>query len=125
MRDFFEHHPNRALAEKAQAELEICSRSDAMVLLGNILEAVEAYVDFLHHHNLIWEVPPKAGGMPRLKAQALVVTADFREDPEGASVAIELKGGPLDRMGRELLQSQSARAGHEAGHRQEAQCQKR
>jgi hypothetical protein len=108
MCDPFEHHPNRELAEAARIELEIRSCSEAEALHDDIYKALQAYVDYLRDPNLIWETPPEARDTWRLKAQALVVTVDFSEDPDGTSVVIELKEGPLDRISRER-QSQSTR----------------
>jgi hypothetical protein len=90
-------HPKRGLMAEAMIERELSDSSEAEALQQGIFEAVRAYVDFLHDHNIIWEDGPDPDGVPRLKARALVVTVDFGTDPLG-DFDITLKDGALDRV---------------------------
>jgi hypothetical protein len=76
---------------------DLADSPEAKVLQNAIFDAVKAYVDFLHANDIIWENGSDLDGIPRLKAQALVVIVDFGTDPNGA-IDIRLKGGALDRV---------------------------
>jgi hypothetical protein len=88
-------HPKRGLMMDAKIQRELINSPEADGLHEAIFKAVQAYVDFLHHHNMIWDDGPNPDP-PRLKAQALVVTVDFGEDP--GTIDISLKDSALDRV---------------------------
>jgi hypothetical protein len=90
-------HPKRALMTEAKIERALSDSPEAEALQEDILRAVRAYVDFLDRHNRIWEDgSDDPDAPPRLKAQALVVTADFGDGDN--AIDISLKDGPLDRV---------------------------
>lgn len=90
-------HPKRGLMIEAKIERDLADSPEAEVLKDAIFEAVRAYVDFLLDNDAIWDDSSNLDGIPRMKAQALVVTADFGTEPTGA-IDISLKGGALDRV---------------------------
>ncbi len=98
MSDNVVQHPRRGLMTEAKIERALADSPEAEVLKEVIYDAVDAYVKFLDRHGLIWEYghDPDDPYFPRLKAEALVVTADFGDGNGG--VEIELKGGALDRV---------------------------
>jgi hypothetical protein len=96
MADNVVQHPKRGLMTEAVIERELCESPEAQALHEAIFKAVLGYVDFLHQHNMIFEYGPDPDELPRMKAQALVVTVDFGADPD--TIDISLKGGALDRV---------------------------
>jgi hypothetical protein len=90
-------HPKRGPMIEAKIERDLVDSPEADVLQNAIFKAVTAYVDFLLDNDVIWDDSSNLDGIPRMKAQALVVTADFGIDPTGA-IDITLKGGALDRV---------------------------
>jgi hypothetical protein len=89
-------HPKRGLMTEAKIQRELINSPEADGLHEAIFKAIRAYVDFLDHHNMIWENGPDPNDLPRLKAKALVVTVDFGEDL--GTVDIWLKDSALDRV---------------------------
>ena len=85
-------HPG--LVIEAKIEREVSDSPEAQALHEAIFKAVTEYSEFLKRHGLIWE--DMGDDLPRLKAQALVVTMDYG-DP-GTSIDISLKDGALDRV---------------------------
>src|SRR6516165_3309419 len=94
MNDNVMPHPKRGLMIEANRERELADSPEADALQEAIFKAVEAYEQFLHHHNIIWEDSPNPGDPPRLKATALVVTRDFGEN----YFDISLKDAAVDRV---------------------------
>jgi hypothetical protein len=80
---------------EAKIEREAADSPEAQLLQEAIFNAVRAYADFLENHGLIWEDQPDPE-LPRLKAQALVVTLDFGDG--GNNIDISLKDGALHRV---------------------------
>jgi hypothetical protein len=89
-------HPERGLIIEARIERALSNSPEAQALQEDIFKAVQAYVDFLHRHNRIWQDGSDPNDIPRLKAQALVVTADFGDGCN--AIDITLKDGALDRV---------------------------
>ena len=87
-------HPHRELLEEAAREREVADGPEGQPLQEAIINAVNAYSDFLERNNLIWdgEADPL---LPRLKGQSLVVTLDFGKCGD---IDITLKDGALDRV---------------------------
>jgi hypothetical protein len=84
-------HPHRALLAEAQQEREVIDSPEGRAMLQAVFDAVHAYSQFLERHGLIWEDGPEQS---RLKAQALVVTVDYR----GYFTDVVLKDGAMDRV---------------------------
>jgi hypothetical protein len=89
-------HPYHDLMAEAAREREVSDSAEAQVLQEAIFSAVRAYSDFLDRHGLIYDHDEYPDCMPRLKAQALVVTVDYGLDP--GTVDISLKDGACDRV---------------------------
>jgi len=91
-------HPKCGIMREAEIERSVSDNPEAEVLKEAIYDAVDAYVKFLDRHGLICEYgkDPDDPDFPRLKAQALVVTADFGDGIGGVEIA--LKDGALDRV---------------------------
>ena len=87
--------PKRALIMEAARERKLADSPEGQALLSAIDKAVNAYSDFLDRNGLIWEDRGECM-LPRLKAQALVVTLDYGDGDN--AVDISLKDGPLDRV---------------------------
>ena len=88
-------HPKRGLMTEANIEREVADSPEGQRLIEAICDAVRAYVDLLENRGLIWEDRPDPE-LPRLKAQALVVTFDFGDGCN--AIDISLKDGALDRV---------------------------
>lgn len=90
-------HPHRDLMAEAEREREVSDSAEGQALQEAIFKAVDAYSRFLDRHGLIWEfgVNPDDPDLPRLKAQALVVTVDYGSMN---GIDISLKDGALDRV---------------------------
>jgi hypothetical protein len=93
MSDSVASHPYRELMAEAQHEREVADSPEGAALRDAVCAAVSAYSDFLERQGVIWEY---SSDCPRLKAQALVITADYGEDY--GTIDITLKDGPLDRV---------------------------
>jgi len=91
-----EENSRRNLFREAKIEGELADSPEARLLRENIDTTVRAYVDFLHSHGMIWEDRPDEPELPRLKAQALIITYDFGDGDD--AVDIFLKDGALDRV---------------------------
>ena len=87
-------HPHHDPMVEAARERELADSAEGQALLTAIDSAVRAYSDFLERHGLIWEDVPD--DLPRLKAQALVVTLDYGDG--NYAVDISLKDGACDRV---------------------------
>jgi hypothetical protein len=87
-------HPYHDLMAEAKRERKIVDSAEAEVLRDRIVDAVDAYSQFLERHDLIWGDYDDPAG-PRLKAQALVVTHDYGR---ANGIDITLKEGALDRV---------------------------
>ena len=98
MRDNVIPHPKRGLMTEAKLESEIAESLEAKVLQERIYNAVKAYSDYLERHGLIWEYGHDLddADLPRLKAQALVVTLDYGDGID--CIDITLKDGALERV---------------------------
>jgi hypothetical protein len=79
---------------EAVREREVVDSAEAEALQRAIFDAVGAYSDFLDRHGLIYD--HSADDLPRLKAQALVITVDYGLDP--GTIDISLKDGACDRV---------------------------
>lgn len=79
---------------EANRERELSASPEAQAYREAIFKAVTKYSEFLERHGLIWE--DMGEDIPRLKAQALVVTVDYGEP--GTITDISLKDGALDRV---------------------------
>jgi hypothetical protein len=83
------------LMMEAKTERAVADSAEGQALMDEIDKAVRAYSDFLEDRGVIWsEHDPDE--IPRLKAQALVVTLDYGDGDN--AVDIKLKNGPLDRL---------------------------
>ena len=95
-------HPHHGLMAEAEYERRVVDSAEAEKLKDAIYDAVGAYSDFLDRHGLIWEgidpdsIPSNPDGMPRMRASALVVTADYVE--HYGTIDITLKDGACDRV---------------------------
>jgi hypothetical protein len=79
----------------AKIERDVADSAEGRALMDEIYKAVRSYSDFLEDRGVIWsEHDPDE--IPRLKAQALVVTLDYGDGDN--AVDIKLKNGPLDRL---------------------------
>jgi hypothetical protein len=92
MSDLIVPHPYRELLAEAQREREVVDGPEGQALLNAVFDAVGAYSDFLERHGLIWEDSPD--DLPRLKAQALVITVDYGR----VYTNVTLKDGAIDRV---------------------------
>ena len=88
-------HPHHDLMAEAAHERAVADSAEGQALQEAIFNAVFAYSEFLDRSDVIWEDIP--GDLPRLKAQALVITVDYGADA-GSSVDIHLKDGACDRV---------------------------
>ena len=89
-------HPYRDLMAEAEHEREVADSPEAQALQANIYKAVMAYSDFLEREGVIWQdgVRDWDPDLPRMKAQALVITFDYGK----YGIEIHLKDGPIDRV---------------------------
>jgi hypothetical protein len=88
----------RDLMREAEYERSITESPEADVLTDAICSTMSAYIRFLDRHGLVWETEPRDNPdrIPRMRASALVVTADFGE--HYGSYEIVLKNGAVDRV---------------------------
>jgi hypothetical protein len=92
-------HSYRDLMLEAERENAIVGSPEGQALIDAICKAVRAYADFLEQSGLVfeWDQPrDNPDGCPRMKASALVVTADFGEGYGG--IDVRLKDGAFDRI---------------------------
>jgi len=90
-------HPHRELLREVEHEREVVDNPEGKALQEAIFNAVRAYSEFLDRHGLIFEFGDDSDDdLPRLKAQALVVTIDYGIAP--GTIGITLKDGALDRV---------------------------
>jgi len=85
-------------------ERQIADSPEAQALQDAICKAIDAYVDYLDRHGLIYGPPPEDGGfIPAKGPTALVVTkvlaVEIGDELVGTEegIEIDLKGGPSDR----------------------------
>jgi hypothetical protein len=88
-------HPYRELMAEAQHEREVINSPEGQDLENTLCAAVWAYSDFLNRHDLVWD--HGYADLPRLKANALVITIDYLE-ALGGEIKIVLKDGAIDRV---------------------------
>jgi hypothetical protein len=80
--------PKGDLVMDAKIERDVADSAEGRALMDEIYKAVRSYSDFLEDRGVIWsEHDPDE--IPRLKAQALVVTLDYGDGDN--AVDIELK----------------------------------
>jgi hypothetical protein len=86
-------HPHSDLLEEAKREREVAESPEGQRLREAIVDAVKAYSKFLDRNGLIFEHRGDEE-LPRLKAEALVVTDHYGLE----YTDITLKNGALDRV---------------------------
>jgi hypothetical protein len=96
-------HSHRELTREAKRERAIADCAEARSLQKTVIRGVKAYSEFLERHGLIWDYKIDAD-LPRLKAQALIITLDYRSGND--VIDIRLKDGALDRTARHTTQAQ-------------------
>jgi hypothetical protein len=79
---------------EAQHEREVVDSPEGQVLLNEVFKAVDAYSKFLDRNGVIWD--DDVGDLPRLKAQALVITFDYGSGD--CDIVVNLKDGAIDRV---------------------------
>jgi hypothetical protein len=95
MNDNVSSHPYRELMAEAQHEWEVTNSPEGDALQTTMCAAIFAYSEFLDRHGLIWD--HDYADVPRLKANALVITLDYVEGL-GEKINYGLKDGALDRV---------------------------
>jgi len=88
-------HPHRDLMVEAAHERKVVDSPEGQALQEEVFKAVRAYSDFLDRHDLIYD-HGDPNDLPRLRAEALVITIDYGTDP--GTIDITLKDGPCDRV---------------------------
>jgi hypothetical protein len=94
MSDNIVQHPHRDLMAEAEHERGVADSPEAERLKDAIFKAVNAYSEFLEREGVIWDEKPE---IPRLKAEALVITVDYAVEA-GGTIDITLKNGACDRV---------------------------
>jgi hypothetical protein len=83
--------------EEARREREVFDRPEGQALRDAAIEAVGALASFLEDQGVIWGLNDAndPDGIPRLKAQALVIACDYGI---GGDIITTLKDGAWDRV---------------------------
>ena len=84
-------HPHHDLMTEAKREREAAESPEGQALLNSLMDAAQAYWDFLDRSDLIFEF--NADDEVRIKASALVVTVTL-----DGTIDVTLKDGACDRV---------------------------